>query len=503
MKYLLEIAKIVTKRKVKKIEIFDNQVLKQKQSKFNEFYQQLINGNIKTDQEAALLLYDSPSNDDKYRQLKSRFKKRLLNTLFFLDVNQSAVSSYERAAYHCHREWALIKILEANQAPLTVAQLTKQLLQTALKFHFSDLIVATAKLLKQYALKEKDLKAFEQYSSYCKTYQQVQLAESAAEEYHQLLLWGIQKPQQSINAQLEEYCQALNELKIKYPDSPQIFFSAALGQAQYYQYSKQYQQLVDLCEEVEQQSTGPSFYQQAPLQQFAKYHLLACLQLQQYEKGLQLAATYLTHFGKTDAWIDLYEYALLLTLHDKRYNQAHELFDQVYEDKRYKQLNELQTYKWAAFEAYLCFLRLWFNPESAASNKRYKQFRVRRFLEEPIIFPKAYRIFTITMVIGQMLFLLEEGRWGEAFERVERLKGYAARLLKQDVHLRTIQFLRLLQQLAKAHFNYEQIGVHQKYLDRLHAQPFDYHHQLDQLEIIPYEQLWSLLLEICKKRYQE
>ena len=87
MKHILEIAKIVTKKKVKKIEIFDDYSLSQKSSKFNDFYEAVVNDKFETDEQAAEYLYGSPSTDDKYRQLKSRFKKRLLNTLFFLDVN--------------------------------------------------------------------------------------------------------------------------------------------------------------------------------------------------------------------------------------------------------------------------------------------------------------------------------------------------------------------------------------------------------------------------------
>ncbi len=87
MKNLIEISKIVTKKKVKKIEIFDDHSLKHKNSKFNEFYEALMSNKFRNDRDAASFLYSCSPTDDKYRQLKSRFRKRLLNTLFFLDVN--------------------------------------------------------------------------------------------------------------------------------------------------------------------------------------------------------------------------------------------------------------------------------------------------------------------------------------------------------------------------------------------------------------------------------
>lgn len=83
MKNLIEIAQIITKKKIRKIEIFDEHYLQNKSSKFNDFYEGLIQGKFKNDRDAAEHLYKSTPKDDKYRQLKSRFRKRLLNTLFF------------------------------------------------------------------------------------------------------------------------------------------------------------------------------------------------------------------------------------------------------------------------------------------------------------------------------------------------------------------------------------------------------------------------------------
>ena len=147
MKHLIEISKIVTKKKVRKIEIFDDNALKQKNSKFNEFYEALAANKFKNDRDAAMFLYSSTPTDDKYRQLKSRFRKRLLNTMFFLDVNRPSASSYDRAYFSCNKDWTLVKILLSNNAYKTASALARQILTTALKFKFADVIVNCACLL--------------------------------------------------------------------------------------------------------------------------------------------------------------------------------------------------------------------------------------------------------------------------------------------------------------------------------------------------------------------
>ncbi|MEL7021401.1 MAG: hypothetical protein AAGK47_07335 [Bacteroidota bacterium] len=177
MKNLIEISKIVTKKKVRKIEIFDDHSLKHKNSKFNDFYEALQANKFKNDRDAASFLYGCSPTDDKYRQLKSRFRKRLLNTLFFLDVNLPATSNYDRAYYSCNKDWTLVKILLSNNANHTAAGLARQILTTALKFKFADVIVNCSRILRRYASINDDEKAYEEYDQHIKQYQNVLDAE--------------------------------------------------------------------------------------------------------------------------------------------------------------------------------------------------------------------------------------------------------------------------------------------------------------------------------------
>ncbi len=506
MKHLLEIARIVTKKKVKKIEIFDDHSLKQKNSRFNDFYELLMNGSLMTDKEAAQLLYDGRPTDDKYRQLKSRFKKRLLNTLFFLDINQSATSSYNRAYYSCHRDWTLVKILLSNKAEDTGAQLARNILSVALKFSFSDIIVNASRILRQYAAKTGNDNDYEEYNTLCKEYNTILYAEIEAEEYFQRVFMLQHLPLHKLEPHLADAgknCQRLNDLSSAH-QSPTIFYNRFLANVFHQEALQNYTQVYELCLEAEAYiEENPHFYRADQMAELAQKKLLALLHLGHFEEGYAQAEQYANLFEKHPAWLPILETYLLLALHGRAYETAHEVFRRVYADKRFKTMSEDDAAKWNAFEAYLCFLRWYETNEDGSKPKRYKQFRVKRFLEEPIIFPKQQRIFTIVLVIAQVLFLLEEKEWGEAFERVERLRDYAARLLKPEEHYRILQFIRLLQQLAKAHFDYDKIGVHLKYLDRLDTHTMHYRGTINELEIIPYQHLWSIVLHLSKQQTAE
>ncbi len=94
-------------------------------------------------------------------------------------------------------------------------------------------------------------------------------------------------------------------------------------------------------------------------------------------------------------------------------------------------------------------------------------------------------IFTVLMVIAQMLFLIEKKSYNNAAERIYRLKSYANRQLKKEEYFRTIQFIRLLQQLVKADFQIENLSNVDKYYNRLIEEPFFYRGLISELEVLP------------------
>ena len=74
------------------------------------------------------------------------------------------------------------------------------------------------------------------------------------------------------------------------------------------------------------------------------------------------------------------------------------------------------------------------------------------------------------------------------------MKSYANRQLKKEEYFRTIQFIRLLQQLVKADFQIENLSNVEKYYNRLIEEPFFYRGLISELEVLPYEKLWNMIL---------
>ncbi|TAK42174.1 MAG: hypothetical protein EPO28_07605, partial [Saprospiraceae bacterium] len=140
MEQLKELVNVVTKNKAKRIDIVgqedagDSLILK--------LYDALAAGNFASDDEAIAHFYpghDKPAPN--YNRLKRKLRQRLLNTLFFIDVNQTGFNETQKAYYSSYKEVTAIKILKGRGATKVALPLAEKLLSQALKFEFTDIAV--------------------------------------------------------------------------------------------------------------------------------------------------------------------------------------------------------------------------------------------------------------------------------------------------------------------------------------------------------------------------
>jgi hypothetical protein len=505
MKNLIEISRIVTKKKVRKIEIFDDAALKAKNSKFNEFYESLMSGKFRNDRDAATLLYACSPTDDKYRQLKSRFRKRLLNTLFFLDVNVPNTANYERAYYSCNKDWTLVKILLANGAEMTAADLAAGILATALKFRFADVIVNCSRILRAWASKSGDEKLFEEYDSYIKDFSSVLEAEIRSEElYQRVTMHYLDSPikTRELKEKMDTYCDALVSLSEIY-DSPVVMYNMYLVWTYKYEMTFDFQSMLEVCNRAEAyMDANPAYWQEEKLEIFQLKKMSAYLHLRDYKNGKIEAEKALQRFEEgSEMWFTFMELYLLLALHSDNYLNAYAIFQRAITQQRFKKLHVSEREKWHVYEVYIEYLLETMpadNVAAAAAAKRKGTFKSAKFMNDPVLYPKDQRIFTVHLVIAQILFFLEKNNESAVTERIDRLKNYANRQLKPEEYHRAIAFIRLLQQLVKSEFDVEELTTVDKYYNRLVETPFYYRGLLQELEIIPFEKLWNMILKRMK-----
>ena len=496
MKNLIEISKIVTKRKVKKIEIFDEYYLKHKNSKFNEFYAALAANKFKNDRDAATYLYQSTPTDPKYRQLKSRFKKRLLNTLFFLDVNVPSAATYKQAYYSCNKEWTLVKILQSNGAYMTAVAQARQILTTALKFRFADVIVNCTRILRAFAAESGDDKNFQLYDEYLQEYSKTLAAEIRSEELFQKVALHYYKPPFDLEL-IEEYCDTVVGLSETHEQSPVINYNMFLIWILRYEMVHDYETMLEICDQADRYiEKNPQFHQEEKLIIFRTKRMLAYLHLQDYQNGKINAEQCLKDYPKgSNTWFSFMEYYLLLAIHTNQFIHAMAIYKQATGNAKFRKLDSITREKWSLYEAFLFYVMNYVQSENNILQKQKKnRFSSQKYIDKTPNYSKDLRILNVLILILQVLFLIEKRNYTAASERIERLKNLANRQLKKTEYFRPIQFIRLLQVVKKANYLKEELRNTEKYLGNLHSQAFAYRGALYQLEVIPYEKLWEMLL---------
>lgn len=499
MKNLLEIASIVTKKKVKKIEIFDEYSLKNKNSKFNEFYEDVTAGVYKNDRDAASKLYNCSPKDPRYCQLKSRFRKRLLNTLFFLDVNKPSASNYDRAHFSCHKEWTLVKILLDNDAYQSAISLARSILTTAQRFQISEVIVNCARLLREDAAASGMRKEFEEFDNMVKGYDLILSAEMRSEELYQRVVIDYYQPvfgDNDLEEKIEAYSNTLLSLSEMH-DSPIIFYNMFLVWAMRFEMLRDYNALLEVCERAEQYiEQNPEFYQEEKLIEFYTKKMSAYLHLGNYTEGQINAEKCLQRFpAGTKPWLTFMEYYVLLALHTGHYIQAMAIYNQTVTHKLFNKLDNKSRDKWVLLEAVIYFmLQNSAMAKRLAPHRRRTAFDPQAFVTQTFNFGLDLKMLSVYIAFIQVLFLLQSKQYAAADEKVDYLQNMANRNLHKDEYHRPIQFIRLLLQARKVDYQSDELRNTDKYLARLADVPFNYRGVVTQFEPIPLEKLWSVVL---------
>lgn len=507
MKNLVEISKIVTKKRISKIEIFDKSLLNKKDSKFNEFYEGLTNEKFTTDDEAAKYLYNSTALDDKYRQLKSRFSKRLLNTLFFLDANDPSFSDYHSAYYTCNKNWALIRILLSSGARNTATKITLKTLTVAQAYRFTDIVMSCARILMSNASLQGDEKQYDYYVNLTKKSAADLDAEIAAEEMYQRLTisFAISGAPQAEHAQLaQRYLDKAKEL-CTHSDSYNLHFLMFQIWILKSQVSKNHKETIHVCELAEKYlADNPPFNQKVKLANLALIKINCYLQLRDYENGRKNAEKCLDLVQEgSNNWFVFLEYYFLLAMHTENYINAAGVFLKVSNHPRFPFTSTERQEKWKIFEAYLNYIFETenLNKDLLSNDANKRKFKLLKFLNEVPNFSKDKKGYNVAILVIQILYMLEKGDYTGIINRSEALNVYCSRYLRKDDTYRSSCFLKMLLTMEKEDFNFERTKqMAQKFYRKMAEGDQEGNNTVYEWEVIPYEALWDKVLNRLKNK---
>jgi len=84
----------------------------------------------------------------------------------------------------------------------------------------------------------------------------------------------------------------------------------------------------------------------------------------------------------------------------------------------------------------------------------------------------------------------------QSIDRIEAIKKYCSRYLRQDDNFRSNCIIKLLLQIPEGSFHRQAVLRRAgKYLEQLQSVPLEIAYQTHEIEIIPYEDLWEMTID--------
>jgi len=502
MKHLKPIIKLLSAQKVKQIDIIAEKA--SAQNKADLLYHAIRDNEVDSDEAAIKLLYDEPElKAEAYKKLKYRLRERLVNTLFFVDIQNYSRHPFEKAELRVSKIYAAYRIIYAKGLMKTGNDLLETVVKSCIKYDLLDYKVLIFKELRQrYTLYEYDQR---KQKTYRKLYNEAikhKIIRDKLEDFYAELGRKV-----TISKHLE-YTQEIVDLEKE--ATPTILQGLEVNDfyTRYYTYNSLYFLMMfkndikaqsDLCDQAIEYFITKKGFSNLALFSFHQKKGLCYLAMAKYKEAIPIFDKCLTYKPKIGSisWLAIYNYKFSAAVLLQDYLEAYKIASHIMNNKAFKKIRKEFQQPWFIKEAFIHFLLKTKRIDIAeAKVKPLRNFRLGRFLNEVPDFSKDKKGVNITINIIQLLFFVLEKNYDKASDRLNALNQYSFRYLKAKEYVRPRTFIRMLQIITKENYNLKMISFKaQKYLNLLKENPQVYTEQSSQIEIIPFEELWKHLLD--------
>ncbi len=495
MKYLIELVALLNKNKLKSNGLWN--VLLEPASKMEALYELVHDNRVQTDEEAAALLYEHQEELYRYGSLKNKLKDRLIEGLFLLDFKEPAFSDRQRAYYECNKKWAAAQILMTRNARLNGIEQLEKLLRLTTRFEFTELSLNVLRMLRlHYGTVEGDQKKYDQINEQFQELQTLWLRENRVEElYTELTVKYVtsKSAKQDISTLSKQYYDEIAPW-LGESDAFKLHLMGRLLQVTIFSSVNDYHQTAALCEEAIRFFEQKPYDSGLPLQVFY-YQLVVCyIQLKEFDKGQAMVDKFHHLFEEGSFnWFKLQELYYLLAMHTAQYSEAALVCHKVLRHAKLPAQPGHVAEMWKIYEAFIQFL---YKIEKIPQPPKPVKFRMHKFLNEIPVFSKDKRGMNIPILILQILFLISERNYDLSIDRIDAIEKYCSRYLKRNETFRSNVFIKMLIHIPLASFHAEAVKRKtDKLFELLKENPLEIANQPHEIEIIPYEELWDMLLQ--------
>jgi len=497
MQELRELTDIATPKKLKSVANLGVTALPN--PRMRKFYDLVSSGKVQTDEEAIAVLFPGQSNPPHYFRLKNALRDYLHRMLFLIDLNLPHYHLRQSAYFDCYRQWATMKLLIGKNARGSQIALATDLLRMTRKYEFTDLTVDIARNLRlYYGSIEGNVKKYEQYGALTHEYDEILQQENLAEELYTDLVLRFVNDKSAKEDVHQKALQCFRQIEpaLAKHDTYRLHLSGRLIEVLVHTSVNDYRQTVDVCDRAIRFFEAKDYTANVPLHIFLQQEMVCFVQLRDYQRGKTVAERGMTLIEEgTFNWFKYQELLLMLSFHTQEYQAAYEIFKSAVQHRRFGALPESVRQVWNIQEAYLFYLWESGLVQSAPGDDIFSRFRISRFMNDTPLYSRDKRGMNIAILVFQIVWLIANKKYNETIDRMDAIGKYSTRYLSKDDTFRSNCFIKMLLAIPAANFHRVAVlRAAEKYTTALRTMPLDFAQQSHDVEIIPYEHLWNMVL---------
>lgn len=220
----------------------------------------------------------------------------------------------------------------------------------------------------------------------------------------------------------------------------------------------------------------------------------AQLQLRQYgdaQETLQLLFAKIN--SDSNNWIHVMDMQIRLSLAMQDYKAAYEQITKLFKNKQYA----LQPEQYRdLYEIYALYINFLVRTDHVTDATPWSKRKTTSYFRSTTVFDRDTRGLQVAMIIGELLYNILDRDYESMENKLVSLKEYCSRYLKKNnENYRSNCFIKMLLEIPKANFHpvaarRKAAKYHQKLLDH----PLEMAMQAIEVEIIPFEQLWHIII---------
>lgn len=451
------------------------------------------------------LIYGKSKLTRTYMSLKYRMEERLMNDVFGLSSEEENLKSRHSATIVLDKIQFTASLLLKNFFRKEAIYLFEKSFRIAYKFNFiSQTLYAGHVLANHYGFVEVNERKMHYYLQKNAEMAEILLAENYVRECNVLVSNMYVHNKGGFNkAQIEGIAKMIDKmqiLKAKYKTNTIIIFTNDLTFF-YYQSRGDYKKALDIAKEGLEENINLKNEENLGVFQSKMNIGTSYFHLKKYEESviwLNEAKNMVT--VGTRNWFFITSLLYLNYISKSKFDDLLKLTITVISNKNLSKYHYFQE-QWAIREAFLHFMiRAGKIDISDEEREALKPFIFSKFINSVPFHSKDKSGQNITILVLQILFLLSDRKYDKIIDRIDALTQYSYRYLRNDETFRSNCFIKMLILMSNASFNPIRTRTYTMELSKkLKKSHLNTDEKSTQVEIIPYDYLWEVILEVLER----